>query len=464
MAERSRRTATSTQQVRVFINYRRADTGHAAGRLRDMIVTRFGERSVFVDVEDIEPGTDYVEAIDGYVSSCVVMLVLIGDDWLTARDRDGNRRIDNPADRLRLEVESGLRNRTRVVPVLVDNASMPKTPDLPPSLVPLSRHQSVRLRHETFRPDAEHLLDAIAHVAEEAEPARESTSSGTPQAKAATGTSTATEARPARAATRRVSTSRWLALGFLVLALLVLVATTGALQGPEHDSRLNLPDSTWPGALIWLLPVAPVAVGAWLVVVARRSAGLALGCIGAAAMWVLTSLVLVLAAAPDLATLPTHLLVLALLLGAAAAVVVAEPVLRVRPSGNRWGRMVAALLWMVAAVLLRILALPLAKKSAGLPPGGFDPGDAGTWLFVVIAGLICVPPAVLVLGREQARTFRVVALLQVVYVLVLRCLTWSSAINTPRHVRGVLVQDAVLLGAALCLVLSVRAGQREDRG
>ena len=462
MAERPRRTATPTQQVRVFINYRRADTGHAAGRLRDMIVTRFGERSVFVDVEDIEPGTDYVEAIDGYVSSCVVMLVLIGDEWLTARDRDGNRRIDNPADRLRLEVESGLRNRTRVVPVLVDNASMPKTPDLPPSLVPLSRHQSVRLRHETFRPDAEHLLDAIAHVAEESEPTRETASSRTPQATAGSGTSSATAARPARAATGRMSTARWVALALLVLALLVLVARTSALQGPEHDSRLNLPDGAWPGALIWLLPIAPMTLAAGLVV-ARRAPGVALGCVGAAALWVLTSLVLVLAAAPDLATLPTHLLVLALLLGAGVAVAVAEPALRVRPSANRWDRLVAALIWMVAAVVLRSLALPIAKKSAGLPPGAVDFGDAGTWLFVLIAGMICVPAAVLLLGREQAQTLRVAALLQVVYVLILRCLTWSSAIHTPRHVRGILVQDAVLLGAAACLVLAVRAGQREKR-
>ena len=84
------------QRVRVFVNYRREDTRHVAGRLRDLVVTRFGDGSVFVDVESIEPGVDYVQAIDGAVSGCDVMLVLIGDRWL-APDEQGLRRIDDPA-------------------------------------------------------------------------------------------------------------------------------------------------------------------------------------------------------------------------------------------------------------------------------------------------------------------------------------------------------------------------------
>jgi len=479
MAERTQHAATPAKQVRVFINYRRADTGHAAGRLRDMMVTRFGERSVFVDVEDIEPGADYVEAIDGYVSSCVVMLVLIGDEWLAARDRAGHRRIDDPADRLRLEVESGLRNRTRVIPVLVDGASMPKTRDLPESLVPLSRHQSVRVRHETFRADAEHLIDAIANLALEsgASTGAASTAGAASQARTATQAKAATEAKTDRKTkvkqqepsittqerhgTREpVSAARWAALALLALALLVLVARTSALQGPEHESRLNLPEGAWPGSLIWLLPGVPMAVAAWLVVVARRAAGVALGSIGGAALWVLTSLVLVLAAATDLATLPTHLLVLALLLGAAAAVLVAEPALRVRPTTNHWDRIAVALLWMVGAVALRAVALPLARKSAGVEPGPLGPPDAGFWLYVVIAVLICVPAALLALDREQARTLRTMAILQLVYLVVLRSLTFAGASGSRRGVTGVLINDALLLGAAVCVLLAVRAGQR----
>src|SRR5680860_417496 len=133
---------SATGQVRVFVNYRRNDTRHVAGRLRDLIVARFGENSVFVDVESIEPGLDYVTAIDTAVGSCQVMLVLIGDRWLDASNDQGLRRIDDPNDRLRLEIEAGLRHQTRVIPVLIDSASMPKSKDLPAPLAPLARHQA----------------------------------------------------------------------------------------------------------------------------------------------------------------------------------------------------------------------------------------------------------------------------------------------------------------------------------
>src|SRR5680860_721959 len=191
---------SATGQVRVFVNYRRNDTRHVAGRLRDLIVARFGKGSVFVDVDSIEPGLDYVTAIDTAVGSCDVMLVLIGDRWLEASDDEDHRRIDDPADRLRIEIESGLRNQTRVIPVLVDSASMPTSRDLPAPLVPLARHQSTRLRHESFHNDADHLLGVVERVVG--------------------GNAERTDPRPPSTETDTQRAARWLSFGILLMALL----------------------------------------------------------------------------------------------------------------------------------------------------------------------------------------------------------------------------------------------------
>src|SRR5680860_986526 len=217
---------SATGQVRVFVNYRRNDTRHVAGRLRDLIVARFGKGSVFVDVDSIEPGLDYVTAIDTAVGSCDVMLVLIGDRWLEASDDEDHRRIDDPADRLRIEIESGLRNETGVIPVLVDSASMPTSRDLPTPLVPLARHQSTRLRHESFHNDADHLLGVVERVVG--------------------GNAEPTDPRPPSTETDTQRAARWLSFGILLTALLALLALRSGVRDSVVSSRPQLPpDGPW---------------------------------------------------------------------------------------------------------------------------------------------------------------------------------------------------------------------------
>src|SRR5680860_1419996 len=259
---------SATGQVRVFVNYRRNDTRHVAGRLRDLIVARFGKGSVFVDVDSIEPGLDYVTAIDTAVGSCDVMLVLIGDRWLEASDDEDHRRIDDPADRLRIEIESGLRNQTRVIPVLVDSASMPTSRDLPAPLVPLARHQSTRLRHESFHNDADHLLGVVERVVG--------------------GNAEPTDPRPPSTETDTQRAARWLSFGILLTALLALLALRSGVRDSVVSSRPQLPpDGPW-ASLVWLLPSLPVLVAAWLVA-NRDRLGVALGLLAGAAVWVATS-------------------------------------------------------------------------------------------------------------------------------------------------------------------------------
>ena len=115
----------------IFISYRREDTEGQAGRLFDDLVEQFGKDSVFMDVAGIEPGRDFRRAIDEQVSSCGVLLALIGKSWLDAKDESGRRRLDDAMDFVRLETGSALKRDIPVIPVLVRGASMPRADQLP---------------------------------------------------------------------------------------------------------------------------------------------------------------------------------------------------------------------------------------------------------------------------------------------------------------------------------------------
>ena len=114
----------------IFISYRRDDAAGYAGRLYDRLAAHFGRDRVFMDVEGIEPGVDFVDAIEGAVGSCEVLIVIIGKDWLAA-DAVGKRRLDDPGDFVRIETAAALARNIRVVPVLVDDAEMPRAKQLP---------------------------------------------------------------------------------------------------------------------------------------------------------------------------------------------------------------------------------------------------------------------------------------------------------------------------------------------
>ena len=148
----------------VFISYRRQDTQHLAGRLYDRLRDHFGRERVFMDVDSIEPGLDFGEAIDKAVRSSGVMLVLIGENWLTSTDRQGRRRLDNPDDYVRLELEATLNRQVRVIPVLVEGAAMPTSQELPASLASFSRRNALEMTHTRFDDDAKRLIDIIQRV------------------------------------------------------------------------------------------------------------------------------------------------------------------------------------------------------------------------------------------------------------------------------------------------------------
>ena len=147
--------------MRVFLSYRRGDSPGYAGRLYDRLVERFGGGQVFMDIDTIAPGEDFVERIERVVSDCDAAIVLIGQDWLNAVDEEGKRRLDDPEDFVRIEVAAALERSTRVIPVLVRGARMPSSSDLPEVIAPLARRNAIELTDERWRFDTGRLIKTI---------------------------------------------------------------------------------------------------------------------------------------------------------------------------------------------------------------------------------------------------------------------------------------------------------------
>ena len=146
---------------RIFVSYRREETAYPAGWLYDRLVEHFGQGQVFKDVDSIELGDDFVEVITAAVAGCDVLLALIGDRWLTITGENGRRRLEDPGDFVRLEIEAGLTRNIRVIPVLVGGARMPRVTDLPPSLAKLVRRQALELSPSRFDSDTGRLIRVL---------------------------------------------------------------------------------------------------------------------------------------------------------------------------------------------------------------------------------------------------------------------------------------------------------------
>src|SRR5215813_3761406 len=147
--------------AKLFINYRREDTRHAAGRLYDRLIQRFGESQVFIDIDQIDPGEDFVEVINHKVGACDIAIVAIGPHWLDAIDASGKRRLDDEEDFVRMEIVAALQRKIRVIPILVGGARMPGRQDLPEALAPLSRRNALELSETRFHADVNRLIEAI---------------------------------------------------------------------------------------------------------------------------------------------------------------------------------------------------------------------------------------------------------------------------------------------------------------
>lgn len=147
--------------TRIFISYRRQDSEGHVGRLYDHLLKHFRPEDIFMDVASIEPGADFVDALEKAVSACDVCIVVIGPGWLNAVDSTGERRLNQWNDFVRIEVASALRMNKRVIPTLVGGAKMPTPADLSDDLAALARRNAVELSHARFAYDVDQIIGVI---------------------------------------------------------------------------------------------------------------------------------------------------------------------------------------------------------------------------------------------------------------------------------------------------------------
>ena len=190
----------------VFICYRREDSAGFAGRIYDRLKNGLGRESVFIDVDNIPAGRDFVEVLSERVGRCDALVALIGKNWLASAGKDNRHRLDDRNDFVRIEIEAALERNVPVIPVLLDGAVMPQADDLPDGLKKLARRQGIEISHNRFDSDVERLTDALALI--EGAPARPSASPG------------ATAAPLMAAAPKSVARTRWL----IPLAALAIIA------------------------------------------------------------------------------------------------------------------------------------------------------------------------------------------------------------------------------------------------
>lgn len=147
--------------AKIFVCYRREDTGGYARLLFDRLADHFGANQIFMDVSAIAPGIDFVEAIRKRVADCDVVVAIVGRQWLSAKDADGSLRINNPNDYVRLEIASALRDGIRVIPALVGGAPPLKAEELPDDLVGLSTLNAWQASEQDFAASVQRLIDTL---------------------------------------------------------------------------------------------------------------------------------------------------------------------------------------------------------------------------------------------------------------------------------------------------------------
>jgi hypothetical protein len=138
------------QSQAIFISYRRSDAaGHARALHRDFCRC-FASETIFFDRQSIESGDVFPETLRYAVGKCQVMLVLIGPEWLQAKNAAGLRRLEDPQDFVRQEIAQALNLNKKIIPVLFDEMRMPAASELPEGLKPLALCDALPLRGKAY--------------------------------------------------------------------------------------------------------------------------------------------------------------------------------------------------------------------------------------------------------------------------------------------------------------------------
>jgi formylglycine-generating enzyme required for sulfatase activity len=149
---------------KIFINYRRDDSAPHALNVAQYFENKFGKSNIFIDIDRLWAGLKFKTVLEDKLAQCKVMLAIIGPNWVDARDGEGSRRLDNPEDWVRLEIERALARNIPVIPVLVAGATLPSKSDLPRSLQPLIEHQCATVTTNGFRYEMAGLARDVAYL------------------------------------------------------------------------------------------------------------------------------------------------------------------------------------------------------------------------------------------------------------------------------------------------------------
>ena len=146
----------------VFVSYRRDDSADVSGRINDRLVEHFGESSIYKDVDNVPLGINFSEHIGEAVAKCDVLLAVIGPRWLTVSSEDGQRRLDDPQDYVRIEIEAALTRQIPVIPLLVRGATIPTKDNLPENLQELTLRNGISVRPDPdFHRDLDRLISSL---------------------------------------------------------------------------------------------------------------------------------------------------------------------------------------------------------------------------------------------------------------------------------------------------------------
>jgi hypothetical protein len=151
-------------QRKIFLSYRREDSAGQSGRIRDRLVRDFGKDYLFMDVDGIPLGTDFVKRLNDEVASCDVLLAVIGKQWSELRDESGGRRLDNPNDFVRIEIAAALQRDIPLIPILLDGTKIPPPGMLPDDMKELTARNGLDVRHASFHADLDRLVSELKRI------------------------------------------------------------------------------------------------------------------------------------------------------------------------------------------------------------------------------------------------------------------------------------------------------------
>jgi hypothetical protein len=138
---------------KIFISYRREDSSWSTGRIYDRLIKSFSEDQIFIDIDSIGLGDDFVAYIENSVNNCDVLLAIIGSKWLKIiKQKSGE------VDFVRLEIAAALKKNSKVIPILLENTKMPNENELPEDIRPLARRNAFFINPISFNSEIEKLI------------------------------------------------------------------------------------------------------------------------------------------------------------------------------------------------------------------------------------------------------------------------------------------------------------------